>query len=329
MAHEVVKMTYAYVEGSKNPLYAHPWHKFETGLSSIPVDPEASVLECARKCDALFEVEKVPNYALVDGEFVKLDTESVIHGDTKDILETKTGKGWQPHQNRPMIDYTEKLVSTNKFEHNTSGVLGNGKIVFVNLLVKDAYIKLRKDDEIFANLLFTNYHIWGKCSDVRNTNVRAVCRNTVEWAHQGHAPMEIKFSHQQEWDADKITQMLEMAKAELEEFGEAAKFLNSKACTVERMKEYYKEVFPVTQSKDSKRKPREISKMAKICEEVTDTQPGAELGAGTWWQALNAVTYAVDHLGGRSFNTQMQSAMYGQGRSIKSKALDLALEHAK
>jgi hypothetical protein len=79
----------------------------------------------------------------------------------------------------------------------------------------------------------------------------------------------------------------------------------------------------------SKADPRkDLSKSAKLAMEVIDEQPGAEFGAGSYWQAFNAVTYMTDHLIGRSADTRLQSAWYGANRGLKTRALETAVEMA-
>ena len=63
--------------------------------------------------------------------------------------------------------------------------------------------------------------------------------------------------------------------------------------------------------------------------EVLDTQPGAELGEGTWWQAFNPVTYMIDHLLGNSQDTRLKSAWFGGNRKKKTDALETAIEFAE
>ena len=83
----------------------------------------------------------------------------------------------------------------------------------------------------------------------------------------------------------------------------------------------------LTKKQDS---DKELSKSAERGVEIIKTcdQPGADLGRGTWWEAFNAVTYMTDHEIGRSADTRLQSAWYGQNRNLKTKALELAVEMA-
>ena len=71
------------------------------------------------------------------------------------------------------------------------------------------------------------------------------------------------------------------------------------------------------------------SKNADIALGILHTQPGAEYAEGTWWQPFNAVTFMTDHIVGRSTDTRLTSAWYGYNKSLKTKALELAVEFAE
>ena len=72
-----------------------------------------------------------------------------------------------------------------------------------------------------------------------------------------------------------------------------------------------------------------MSRPAEQALAVLETQPGAEFGKGTFWQAFNAVTYTTDHLLGHSQETRLQSAWYGSNRQRKIVALEKAVEYAE
>ena len=108
-----------------------------------------------------------------------------------------------------------------------------------------------------------------------------------------------------------------------------AEFLSTRKFSVESLISYYNDVFPFTH-KDANEitKVEDMSKNAKDAYAVLETQPGAEFGAGTWWQALNSVTYLTDHKMGRSADTRMESAWFGVNQSRKMKAVNKAVEYA-
>lgn len=62
---------------------------------------------------------------------------------------------------------------------------------------------------------------------------------------------------------------------------------------------------------------------------VTNTQPGAATAMGTMWNALNAVTYHVDHVRGRNADSAVDSALFGEGDRLKTSALALAMDYTE
>jgi hypothetical protein len=74
----------------------------------------------------------------------------------------------------------------------------------------------------------------------------------------------------------------------------------------------------------------DLNRLGKTILDSITNSPGADLKSanGTWWGALNGVTYAVDHLVGRE-DTRLSSAWYGERASTKALALDLAVTYAQ
>jgi hypothetical protein len=117
-----------------------------------------------------------------------------------------------------------------------------------------------------------------------------------------------------------------VSKEKMQTYKEMAQYLSTKRYNDENILEYFQRVFPVTSAKPESTKV--TSKNAALAMETLYTQPGAELGEGSWWQAFNATTYLLDHVIGKNADNRLQSAWYGVGKGQKIKALDLALEMA-
>jgi hypothetical protein len=77
------------------------------------------------------------------------------------------------------------------------------------------------------------------------------------------------------------------------------------------------------------KKPKAYSRNAKIAADIVNTQPGAEFGRGTWWQAFNSVTYMTDHIVGHNAMNRADSAWFGSKKAMKQKAFEIALEYAE
>jgi len=72
-----------------------------------------------------------------------------------------------------------------------------------------------------------------------------------------------------------------------------------------------------------------LTRPAERVIELVGTQPGHDLADGTAWNAVNAVTYYVDHERGRGESSAVESSLFGEGASLKQSALDLALAYTE
>lgn len=74
--------------------------------------------------------------------------------------------------------------------------------------------------------------------------------------------------------------------------------------------------------------PQTFSRPVNRVLELVNSQPGAPMAAGTLWNRYNAVTYFVDHERGRTADSGLNAAFFGEGAQIKDQALDLASQYA-
>ena len=93
--------------------------------------------------------------------------------------------------------------------------------------------------------------------------------------------------------------------------------------------EFMNNVFPIADKQKEVKSYEDLSRTAKRAFDVLETQPGADFAMGTWWNAINAVTYLTDHELGRNSDTRMQSAWFGYNQGRKVKAMNLAIEMAE
>tara|TARA_R100000482_G_C5084753_1_gene127828 strand:- start:193 stop:864 length:672 start_codon:yes stop_codon:yes gene_type:complete len=216
-------------------------------------------------------------------------------------------------------------------EMHTAGSLDNGRNVWVLAKVKESF-SILGDDQVDSYLLFSNPHKYGKAIDVRFTPIRVVCNNTLTMSLNADSKNQVKLNHRTVFDADNVKQTLGIAHDKFEKYKEVAEFLSSKRYTNESLVRYYNEVFPHTYA-GSKGKTVEsfddLTKNAKAAHGVLHTQPGATKGEGSFWQAFNSVTYMTDHIMGRSAESRLNSAWFGQNQTRKVKALQKAVEFAE
>ena len=187
--------------------------------------------------------------------------------------------------------------------------------------VNDSF-ELFGGDRIDSYLLFSNFHKYGFSTDVRFTPIRVVCNNTLTLSLSSNVERMVKINHRTQFNGDNVKTMLGITSEKLAKYKEMAAYLGSKMYDNETLVEYFQRVFPHTNSE------KELSRNASRAISVVENQPGAEYAEGSWWSAFNAVTYMTDHLIGRSNDSRLSSAWYGQNKNLKTKALEMAVEYA-
>lgn len=312
MAHLVETMAYA---GET------PWH----GLGT-PVRSDLTPQQMLEKAGLDWTVEKIPSYiTTATGEQIATGDSALVRSSDNSILSNVSGD-WNPVQNTTAFEFFNDFVMAGDMEMHTAGSLREGRNVWALAKVKESF-EILGGDKVESYLLFSNPHEYGKCVDIRFTPIRVVCNNTLTLSLAGTTDLMVRLNHRRVFDPDMVTRTLGIASTKMKTYKEAAEFLASKRYTVDNLNEYLASVFPsLTKGEKEEKK---LSRPAETALSVMDTQPGAEFGAGSWWQAFNAVTFSIDHVLGHSDETRLQSAWYGQNRQRKVKALEKAIEMAE
>jgi phage/plasmid-like protein (TIGR03299 family) len=320
MSHEL-----EFVDGQAAMVYTGevPWH----GLGT-KVDGNLTPAQMLKAAKLNWTVEKVPAYArIADEEEVYIGHDALVRSRDHKILDVVT-HDWNPVQNQEAFEFFNEFCQEGKMTMETAGSLKGGQLVWGLAKIGEAFDLFNGKDKIDGYMLFTNPHIYGWSTSVSLNAIRVVCMNTLRLAltAKGKTDKIVKVSHRREFIAEEVKEALGISREKLARYKEMAEFLASKKAPKTDIVKYFQTLFPVlTQKKDSK---KELSKAASICLGVLDTQPGAEIGAGTWWQGYNTVTYYTDHLAGRTKDNRLHSAWYGLNRGLKIKALETAVEMA-
>ena len=241
---------------------------------------------------------------------------------------TQVGKNWYPVQNEEAFEFFSEYCLAGDMSMETAGSLRDGKMVWGLAKVKESF-DIGKNDQVDSYLLFANPHEYGKSIDIRFTPIRVVCNNTLSFALEANAERMVQVTHRNNFNPDMVKETLGVAKEKLDTYKEAAKFLASKRTKQFDVNEYMDKIFPSLGYRTLKKGENRISKSAQYAVDVMDTQPGAEFGKGTWWQAFNAVTYTIDHAYGLDQDKRINSAWFGANAKKKTMALQKAIEYAE
>lgn len=313
MAHMVETMAYA---GEL------PWHGLGT---KVPAD--LTPRQMMDKAGVDWRVNLVPTYADVNGERIPTGQKALVRETDNRVL-TNVGGNWNPVQNEEAFDFFTEYCLAGDMEMHTAGSLADGKIVWALAKVNESFDVLG-EDRVDSYLLFSNPHQYGKSLNVRFTPIRVVCNNTLTLSLSKNAKNEVTLNHRRAFDPQMVKDQLGIAHEKFAMYREMARFLSKKRAKTGDVIAYFNNVFPLANSKTEVREYSDLSRTAKQAYDVLETQPGADMAMGTWWNAVNAVTYLTDHQLGRSADTRMQSAWFGANQAKKVRAMNLAVEMAE
>ena len=316
MAHQVETMAYA---GEL------PWH----GLG-VPVSNDLTPVQMMEKAGVDWSVQECESFVDFNGERISTGQKALVRSTDGRVL-TNVGKDWNPVQNEQAFEFFSEYVFAGDMEMHTAGSLKDGQMVWALAKVKDSF-DLFGGDTVESYLLFSNPHQYGKSIDVRFTPIRVVCNNTLSLSLSMQAERQVKVGHRVEFNPGEVKEALGIASEKLATYREMAEYLGSKRFSMDKLVEYYNTVYPRTSDKrvqDKKLSVDTLSRNAKQCLDVLETQPGAEFAEGSWWQAYNSVTFVTDHVQGRNADNRMYSAWFGGNQTRKKNALETAIEFAE
>ena len=319
MSHEVEM-----INGQAQMAYAGevPWHGLGTAVSN-DLTPQQIQAKAGLDWTVDKEVMVTGSGATVEGK------RALVRSSDKKVLDV-VGNNWNPVQNDEAFNFFSEYVLAGDMEMHTAGSLKGGQMVWALAKVKDSFTILG-EDQVDSYLLFSNPHMYGKSIDIRFTPIRVVCNNTLSLSLGQQVAKSVSLNHRTAFNPDSVKETLGIAHEKFAEYKEAAEFLSSKRFDMDALINYYNEVFPRTYKGKKEVNVKTIEDLttnAQKAYEVLETQPGAEFGRGTWWQALNSVTYLTDHEMGREADTRLTSAWFGANQTRKVKAVEKAVEYA-
>ena len=299
-----------------------PWH----GLG-VEVSNDLTPSQIMQKAGLDWNVEKRDVfYTDASNEQQKVPGKQVLVRTSDDKLLDVVGTDWNPVQNAEAFEFFSEFVMAGDMEMEVAGSLKEGKNVFALAKVKESF-SILGEDQVDSYLLFSNPHQYGKAIDVRFTPIRVVCNNTLTFSLNSASKNFVKVGHRSTFDPDMVKEQMGLASEKFAQYKEMAEFLSTRKFSTETLLQYYNDVF----SHREKRKVEtvdDLSRPARQAYDSLETQPGAQFGEGTWWQAFNSVTFATDHLQGRNAANRLQNQWFGYNQARKIQAANKAVEYA-
>jgi phage/plasmid-like protein (TIGR03299 family) len=305
-----------------------PWHglghKVASNLSAAAMRKAAEQDYTVSKRQVFFiDAKKV---------VVPVKNKFALVRDSDDKVLSMVGSVYKPVQTEQVFAFFHDFVKAAKMQMETAGSLWDGKYVWALARVTgaDFAIGTGKKDEMRNYLLLCSPFEHGKALIMQYTSVRVVCWNTLCMAvganlkGKGHS---FRMAHTKNFEVEKeeAKRVLNLITDQAKDFKEAASVLAKAKITKEQTEKFFLDV--MKKSADAARTPVVLPKFKAALEHA----PGAMLPSakGTWWGAVNAVTYVVDHELGKTRDTALKNAWLGNHANTKRRALELALVGSK
>ncbi|HIG58751.1 MAG TPA: DUF932 domain-containing protein [Flavobacteriales bacterium] len=308
--------------------YAHqvPWHGIGTQVSS-----ELTPLEMIKSAGLDWDVRKVPvQFNDNQGNLVETDEWNVLVRSDNNRVLGPCGKQYTPFQNHEIFDYYTKFVEAGHMTMETMGSLDEGRHLWALAKTKE-HFTLPGKDRVNAYMLISHPHKWGVAASFMFTSIRVVCSNTITMALRAGGN---KFSvpHMANFTAitmKKVDDALGISSELLQEQKEIAEVLCRKEFKENELQKYIATLF----QPDLLKTPEDchLGNFRPTAEDAYTAllrQPQVSATKNTWWAALNAVTYYVDHEAGRDRENALNSAWFGANAKKKRDAVTLAYEFA-
>lgn len=323
MAHLVETMAYA------NEV---PWHGLGTQVADSLTPDEmvtAAGLDWTVSRRPIFTTQAAGEVNPTEGTLGVSDYAMLVRDSDNKVL-GPCGKNYLPIQNKQVFTFFDKFVKAGAMKMETAGSLDGGRQVW-GLAAMNKGFALPGDDQVKGYLLISQPHVWGKSLNIMFTPIRVVCNNTLTQA-LGQTGERFTMPHIHEFDDDiikKAENALGLATHQLDAFKQTSEFLAKIQYKEAEVSKYIATLFSPALAQESEIDRSLWSRSAEDVFQCIHTQPGAAMSEGSWWSALNAVTYYVDHKAGRDRDASLQSAWFGPRAALKRKALNLAVEFAQ
>jgi len=301
-----------------------PWHGLGNRLSA-----KQSIEVWAQQSGIAFEIKETPVRFMTEsagnlGAIMTFPEQKVLfRSDTNEPLSVVSQR-YQVVQPREILEFYRDLTEISGFELETAGVLKGGRKIWA-LAKTNQSTTLKGNDTINGYLLLATACDGTLATTAQFTSIRVVCNNTLAVA-LSNGSGAVKVPHSTSFDPQAVKKQLGISVSAWDSFMYRMKTLSERRVKSHEAMNYFLRVFtdPATTATGLSNE-RAMKKVLALYE---GDGKGAELASSkaTAFGLLNAVTEYVDHQRrARSTDHRLESAWFGQGATLKGRALEQAL----
>ncbi len=294
-----------------------PWHGLGQSLTA-----GATIEDWTREAGLAYTVKESPVLFRTDAasEPEVFTGRKVLHrSDTGGALAV-VSDGYHVVQPAEVMGFFEKLVQLGGFQLETAGALSHGKRVWA-LASVGAGADVVDGDTVKPYLLLGTSYDGTMATVAKFTTIRVVCNNTITAAVADQSAA-VRVLHSERFDADRVRLELGIVADNWERFLVQSRKLAAVPMADTEADQFVQALLePYHSGRLDVNETRAYKRIMDLF--VNNKSIGHELAGRTRWGMLNAVTELVDHERGRSDNTRLESAWFGTGAAMKTRALEL------
>ncbi len=264
------------------------------------------------------------------GKSVVMPGRFVLHrDDTGEPLGIVSGRYniVQPHE---LLEAYDELAGGLGFKLEAAGPLLGGKKVWA-LAGGGGEVEIPGGDSLQRYLLFATSYDTSTKTVVTQLSNRPSCSNQLPALLAGKYGSSVQISHLTNFDVERLSEEMNLDESWVE-FSKTIKALVKKKTTDIVAREFFADVFyPPELRKTGVFSQKGADRRVDTLMDILAEAPGQDLKSarGTAWGLVNAVTYYVDHEArSKSDDVRLDKAWFGEGASLKSRALERAVEFA-
>lgn len=219
------------------------------------------------------------------------------------------------------LEFFRDMTEAGGYVLESAGTMMGGSRLFAAVKTAQGF-DLPGGDEVVGRLLFATACDGTMSTTIGQISLRVICRNTLNAAMNG-MPARVHVRHSTKFDAAKAKMELRKISATFDAFASAAETLAKAQANVASAGDFLRALLPTPTSGANVEDTRGYKTIMRLFD---GEGLGADLASarGTQWGLLNAVTQYVDHEArARSSDTRQDSALFGVGASLKSRALQM------
>jgi phage/plasmid-like protein (TIGR03299 family) len=301
-----------------------PWHRLGKVVQEAPTAAEAI------KLAGLDWPVELRSLYLADGR--KVEANAVVRTTDNAILGHHVGPQFTPLQNAAAFAWFDPFIQSGECSFETAGSLRSGSRVWILAQLNRTPLEVAPGDTVRKFLLLSHSHDGTLAVRIGLTPIRVVCANTLALAHNSELSQMIRIRHTSGMHAalENVREIVNTANAAFEATAEQyRKLANTKIVNRMDLRKYVIKVLKLTEQDNGTLTTRSANTLAAVMENI-NTGRGNRIPSiiGTWWAAYNGITEYLSYGRGRSEDTRLNAAWFGEGVTMNAAALEMALTMA-